>query len=188
MAKDLTLFKSSASKYLLSYVVLLASSILSVALAYIMGVEKAVTIGRITGAVSLLAIALQYLAAKGFVDSVDDNDVPAANYMMYSVYANAAAQVLSLAGLPSWVGGIASLASYVLMILAFNSFKGSQTFPNPEGAKFGFLGYVIIGAGYLLTVTVIGACLGGPAVIVGFVMVVMAWFKLKDTTDTPKTV
>lgn len=197
MTKDIKQFSDSAYNYLLSYVVMLAGVLITAVITGIYaakGMDVPAAKGLVTNIVNIVAIVIQYFAVKGIRNSVHDNDVPAADLMLYSVYVGILSEIIDLlfslfvdnVGLAitiiiAIIEGIVELGSYVLIIIAFSKFKKSPTFPSPEGASQGMTGYIIIAAGQVLTMTILGACIGIPAAITGFIFVILAWLKLKES-------
>lgn len=113
---------------------------------------------------------------------VDENDSANMKKLCLGVMLYILGIMLKEIPVAGWIlGPIAFIASFVLMLLAYNGLKNSTTFPGKEGMKLLFIAMIIgiVGAVFAI-IPLVGTIIAGILYIVEFVLVLLGWKKVAE--------
>lgn len=150
-------------------------------------------IWNILSIVATLAILYGYYlfltSLKSFKGLVNTADAPKIQSISTSTILMIVGAVLSVIPLLGWVGGIVNLIAWILLLLAYNFLKSSQTFPAiaRNGMSKLFLAMILDIVGWILDfIPIVGDALEAILSIIAFFLILKGWKCVAESED-PET-
>ncbi|MBQ0080324.1 MAG: hypothetical protein KBS95_02070 [Alistipes sp.] len=82
-----------------------------------------------------------------------------------------------------FLGPIAMVVAFVLMLLAYNSLKKSETFPNACGMKTLSLALILGVVGAVLAIIPLIGIVGKIIILVAYIMIILGWKKVATPAE-----
>lgn len=130
----------------------------------------------------LVGYIIYFLGVGKFRDAVDEADKPYAQKIYMGIIVIIAGVVISLIPVIGVIGKIANIVAFILMFLAYQGLKESQTFPElaRKGANVLYWAMIISVISVVLGWIPVLNVIGGICQIASFIMIFIGWGKIKN--------